>query len=65
MKKMKRLGVLILALALAWSLTACGGSRSSGTSVLPALSGGSGASADWIVFWRSAASGRGCAERTR
>lgn len=45
MKKMKRLGVLILALALAWSLTACGGSRSSGTSVLPALSGGSGASA--------------------
>ena len=44
MKKMKRLGALILALALAWSLTACGGSRSSGTSVLPALSGGSGAS---------------------
>ena len=45
MKKMKRLGVLILALALAWSLTAGGGSSSSGTSGLPALSGGSGASA--------------------
>lgn len=44
MKKMKRFGALILALALAWSLTACGGSGSSGTSVLPALNGGSGAS---------------------
>lgn len=44
MKKMKRFGALILALALAWSLTACGGSGSSDTSVLPALNGGSGAS---------------------
>lgn len=45
MKKMKRLGALILALALAWSLTACGGSRGSGTSVLPALNGGNSGAA--------------------
>lgn len=45
MKKMKRFGALILALALAWSLTACGGSGSSGTSVLPALNGGNGGAA--------------------
>ena len=41
---MKKLFALWLTLLLSLSLTACGGSGSSGTSVLPALSGGSGAS---------------------